>query len=215
MKEIFSKSKGQPKKRMAHVYDLCKTKKICEGGDEIDIIQDRRKDEVGHGGCGRHQPTIRRKGLDLMCEWKKVNEATQEKTLPLSAERALEILKHISDEDCIILGMDPRYARPEWMIVTCVPVPPLAVRPSIVMFHSSRCHDDLTFKLAEIVKANNDLQRSSETGVAPHIIEEKTRLLQFHVATMVDNDSPGLPRSLQKSGRPIKSIKARLKGKLI
>ncbi len=30
------KSKGQPRKRMAHIYDLCKGKHICEGGDEID-----------------------------------------------------------------------------------------------------------------------------------------------------------------------------------
>ena len=31
------KSKGQPRKRMTHVYDLCKGKNICEGGDEMDI----------------------------------------------------------------------------------------------------------------------------------------------------------------------------------
>ena len=37
IKEIVMKSKGQPRKRMAHMYDLCKGKKICEGGDEMDI----------------------------------------------------------------------------------------------------------------------------------------------------------------------------------
>ena len=38
-------------------------------------------------------------------------------------------------------------------------------------------------------------------------------MLQFHVATLTDNNMPGLPKAMQKSGRPLKSIKERLKGK--
>ena len=36
MKEILQKTKGQPRKRFAHLYDLCKAKNICEGGDEME-----------------------------------------------------------------------------------------------------------------------------------------------------------------------------------
>lgn len=32
----MSKTKGQPRKRLTHVYDLCKGRNICEGGDEMD-----------------------------------------------------------------------------------------------------------------------------------------------------------------------------------
>uniref|UniRef100_A0A0P5RZI3 DNA-directed RNA polymerase subunit n=1 Tax=Daphnia magna TaxID=35525 RepID=A0A0P5RZI3_9CRUS len=218
IKEVLVKSKGQPRKRMAHVYDLCKGKNICEGGDEIDIGKDEdiskeASKKVSHGGCGRYQPTIRRQGLEMTGEWKHVNEDSQEKKIVLTAERVWEIFKHISDEECAILGMDPKYARPDWMIVTCLPVPPLAVRPAVVMHGSARNQDDLTHKLADIVKANNELQRNEQSGAAAHIIAENIKMLQFHVATMVDNDSPGLPRAQQKSGRPIKSVKARLKGK--
>ena len=39
-------------------------------------------------------------------------------------------------------------------------MPPLAVRPAVVMFGSARNQDDLTHKLADIVKANNELQRN-------------------------------------------------------
>lgn len=91
-----------------------------------------------HGGCGRHQPQIRRSGLDLTAEWKEVNEDSQEKKIPLTAERVHEIFKRISDEECEILGMNPKHSRPDWMIVTVLPVPPLAVRPSIVMSGSAR-----------------------------------------------------------------------------
>lgn len=34
------KSKGQPRKRLAFVYDLCKGKNICEGGDEMDVAKE-------------------------------------------------------------------------------------------------------------------------------------------------------------------------------
>merc|ERR1719470_351271 len=40
IKEIVMKSKGQPRKRITHIYDLCKGKKICEGGDEMDTNPD-------------------------------------------------------------------------------------------------------------------------------------------------------------------------------
>ncbi|XP_031466403.1 DNA-directed RNA polymerase II subunit RPB1, partial [Phasianus colchicus] len=72
---------------------------------------------------------------------------------------------------------------------------------------------DLTHKLADIVKINNQLRRNEQNGAAAHVIAEDVKLLQFHVATMVDNELPGLPRAMQKSGRPLKSLKQRLKGK--
>jgi len=91
-----------------------------------------------HGGCGRYQPKIRKTGLELTAEWKHVNEDSQEKKIILSAERVLEIFKRISDEECGALGLDGKFARPDWMIVTVLPVPPLCVRPAVVMFGSAR-----------------------------------------------------------------------------
>ncbi len=56
----------------------------------------------------------------------------------LSAERVLEIFKNVSDEDCVVLGMDPKYSRPDWMLVQVLPVPPLSVRPAVIMHGSAR-----------------------------------------------------------------------------
>ncbi|XP_069180838.1 DNA-directed RNA polymerase II subunit RPB1-like [Procambarus clarkii] len=217
IREIVTKSKGQPRKRLQHVYNLCKGKMICEG-DEIDVNKDpddptMAKKGSGHGGCGRYQPNIKRVGLELVAEWKHVNEDTQDRKQILTAERVYEIFKHITDEECYLLGMDPKYARPDWMIMTVLPVPPLPVRPAVVMHGSARNQDDLTHKLADIIKANNELVRNEQAGAAAHIIVENLKMLQFHVATLTDNDMPGMPRALQKSGRPLKAIKARLKGK--
>lgn len=46
-----------------------------------------------------------------------------------------------------------------------------------------------------------------------HIVGEFSALLQFHLTTYFDNGIPGQPPALQRSGRPIKAISARLKGK--
>lgn len=59
---------------------------------------------------------------------------------------------------------------------------------------ASAWKDDLTHKLADIVKINNQLRRNEQSGAAAHVIAEDVKLLQFHVATMVDNELPGLPR---------------------
>ena len=165
------------------------------------------------GGCGRSQPKLRKVGLELNAEWKQAEDDSQEKKMTLSAERVYEIFRRISDEDCKLLGLDPKHARPDWMIIGILPVPPLPVRPSVVMHGTARSQDDLTHKLADIVKANNQLVRNEKNGSASHIIMEDIKMLQFHVATLVDNDLPGLPKAMQRSGRPLKSIKQRLKSK--
>ena len=85
----------------------------------------------------------------------------------------------------------------------------------LVMCHAvrdlCRCEDDLTHKLAEIVKANVKLRRQEDNGAPQHIIREFSQLLQFHITTYIDNTVPGQPVAAQRSGRPIKSISQRLK----
>ena len=56
----------------------------------------------------------------------------------LTAERAYEILRRISDEDCKVMGFNPKFAHPSWMILTVLPVPPPAVRPSVAVDSSGR-----------------------------------------------------------------------------
>jgi DNA-directed RNA polymerase II subunit RPB1 len=56
----------------------------------------------------------------------------------LSAATCYKILSQISDEDCRALGFDTRYTRPDWMLVSVLPVPPPPVRPSVMMDSSAR-----------------------------------------------------------------------------
>ena len=157
-------------------------------------------------------------GITFMAEFKTKKGADsdviapEESKMELSAERVHEILRRISDEDVRVLGLDPEFARPDWMVITAMPVPPPAVRPSVAM-DGGRSEDDCTHKLSEIVRANAKLKQQDELGAPAHILAEYTKLVQYHVITYMDNTIPGVPVSTQRSGRPIKSICQRLKGK--
>lgn len=98
------------------------------------------------------------------------------------------------------------------MIITVLAIPPPPVRPSIIM-GAKKNEDDLTVKLQDIVKVNEHLRRQEELAAPAHIIREFTNLLQVHVATYFNNEIPGIPTATQRSGRPLKSIAQRLKGK--
>ncbi|KAK9271224.1 hypothetical protein L1049_026814 [Liquidambar formosana] len=213
-----------PKHRLKKILDACKNKTKCEGGDEIEG-QGQDSDEPvkkTRGGCGAQQPKLTIEGMKMIAEYKiqrKKNDDTEQLPEPaerkqqLSAERVLSVLKRISDEDCTLLGLNPKYARPDWMILQVLPIPPPPVRPSVMMDTSSRSEDDLTHQLAMIIRHNENLRRQERNGAPAHIISEFGQLLQFHVATYFDNELPGQPRATQRSGRPIKSICSRLKAK--
>ncbi|MCY0883846.1 MAG: DNA-directed RNA polymerase subunit A', partial [Acidianus infernus] len=76
-----------------------------------------------------------------------------------------------------------------------------------------RAEDDLTHKLVDIVRINERLKESIDAGAPQLIVEDLWDLLQYHVATYFDNEIPGLPTSKHRSGRPLRTLAQRLKGK--
>ena len=131
----------------------------------------------------------------------------------LSAQKVHGIFKRISDVDCKTLGFDPKLARPDWLLITVLPVSPPAVRPFVLMDGMRASQDDITHKMYDIIKTNNALKRQEARGVPEHILSQLVELLQYHVTTMIDNEISGQPQAKQKSGKPIKSLRQRLVGK--
>ena len=163
-------------------------------------------------------------------------EASKVKTCPYCNEEQLEIkfekpseylengekltpteirdrFENIPDDDIRVIGMDPKNARPEWMILTVLPVPPVTVRPSITLESGQRSEDDLTHKLVDIIRINQRFQENREAGAPQLIIEDLWELLQYHVTTFFDNSVSGIPPARHRSGRPLKTLSQRLKGK--
>ncbi|KTW31322.1 DNA-directed RNA polymerase II subunit rpb1 [Pneumocystis jirovecii RU7] len=213
-KFLESQRYRDPKSRLIAVWNICKTKMICEIDQPVNDHYEA-KSMIGHGGCGNLQPIIRKDGLKLWATYKRPKDS--ESDLPdrrlLTPLEVYTVFKHISSEDMAKMGLNEEYARPDWMIITVLPVPPPSVRPSISVDGTCRGEDDLTHKLSDIIKANANVRRYEQEGAPMHVVSEYEQLLQFHVATYMDNDIAGQPQALQKTGRPLKSIRARLKGK--
>ncbi len=122
-------------------------------------------------------------------------------------------LERIPDDDLRLFGLNPAIARPEWMILTVLPIPPVTVRPSITLETGERSEDDLTHKLGDIVRINQRLFENINAGAPEIIIEDLWDLLQYHVTTFFDNEVPQLPPARHRSGQPLKTITERIKSK--
>ena len=124
-----------------------------------------------------------------------------------------EWFERIPDEDLELLDFAPSVARPEWMILQVLPVPPVDVRPSIILESGIRAEDDLTHKLVDIIRINQRLKENIDAGAPTLIIEDLSELLQYHVTTYFNNEVSGIPPARHRSGRTLKSLAQRLKGK--
>ncbi|OYT67671.1 MAG: DNA-directed RNA polymerase subunit A'/A'' [Candidatus Wolframiiraptor sp. EX4484-121] len=122
-------------------------------------------------------------------------------------------LERIKDEDLELIGIDPKVARPEWMVLTVLPVPPVYVRPSITLESGFRSEDDLTHKLVDILRVAQRLRENINAGSPSPVIAELADLLQYHVTTYLNNEVPGVAPATHRSGRPLKTLAQRLKGK--
>jgi DNA-directed RNA polymerase subunit A' len=140
-------------------------------------------------------------------------EEHPEGNIKLAPNEIRSRLERLTDQDAALMGLDPRLARPEWMALTVLPVPPSSARPSITLESGVRSEDDLTHKLVDIIRINERLKENIDAGAPQLIIEDLWELLQYHVTTYFDNETSGIPPARHRSGRPLRTIAQRLKGK--
>ena len=176
--------------------------------------------ECSQNGCGCLQPKLKKEGLaTIIAEWDNKQEETGDTSksgkmiMKLIPEIVLKIFKKISDEDINFMGFNSCWSRPEWMICQVLAVPPPAVRPSVKHDSQQRSEDDLSHIIINIIKANKTLQEKIQNKSNSNVIDDWTTVLQYYIATLVDNKIPGVAAVAQRSGRPLKTIKDRLNGK--
>lgn len=181
----------------------------------------KRCGEDTEDGCGTKQPTkIKKEGLaSIIAEWQNIDgiEDSAEKanllSVKLTPELVLKIFRRISDEDVSFMGFSPVWSRPDWMICQVLAVPPPAVRPSVKHDSQQRSEDDISHIIVNIIKHNKTLQERIAQNAPANQIDDWTTIVQYYIATLVDNNIPGVAAVAQRSGRPLKSIKERLNGK--
>ena len=164
--------------------------------------------------CGEAQGKI---ALDKPTTFKEKKEAKgqsgkDEGWRKLNPRDVREWLSGIPSDHLIFIGMD-KQNRPEWIVLKVLPVPPITVRPSITLDSGDRSEDDLTHKLVDVLRINQRLRENRDSGAPQLIVEDLWELLQYHVTTYFDNQTSGIPPARHRSGRTLKTLTQRLKGK--
>ena len=172
-----------------------------------DQIIEKAKKEKTCPHCGKSQYDMIFTKPTIFIE---KTELGENRLLPITIR---ERFSHMIDDDLKLLGYDPTTARPEWFILQVLPVPPVTVRPSIILETGIRSEDDLTHKLVDIIRVNQRLKESKDAGTPPLIVQDLVDLLQYHTTTYFDNEVSGIPQAHHRSGRPLKTLTQRLKGK--
>ncbi|ORY11690.1 DNA-directed RNA polymerase III subunit RPC1 [Clohesyomyces aquaticus] len=183
---------GHPLKIVHNRYDAynrstAKTKKPPPGKEEFDESFEAVR--VAHPDMDRH---IKKAADDMH---------------PL---RVLNLFKKISPPDCELLGMIPEDARPEMLIWEYVPVPPVALRPSVKQ-ESGTTEDDLTNKIGDIAHVSSIIKAGLERGFPLQTIMEQWDFMQLQIAMYINSDAPGLQQ--QGLTKHMRGFCQRLKGK--
>jgi DNA-directed RNA polymerase II subunit RPB1 len=185
------------KRRLDAFHELLRAKKKCDY-------------------CQGHQPKYTKTDLHLVADFPDETGVTigGDSKQSLSGETVVKIFRLIREDDIRLLGLDVHHARPDWLLVQVLPVPPLHVRPSVQMGGGTQSsEDDLTHQLVNVVKCNLSLQQAVTNGEPAVVVEQFELALQHNVAAFMDNETRGVPQITQRSGRPLKTITQRLKGK--
>ena len=151
---------------------------------------------------------------------KKQNKITLEKPTTIYEDETklspIEIrarLERIPDDQLELFGINAKFARPEWMVLTVLAIPPVTIRPSITLESGERSEDDLTHKLGDVVRINQRLFENINAGAPEIIIEDLWDLLQYHVTTYFDNEVTQIPPARHRGGQLLKTITSRIKSK--
>ena len=143
--------------------------------------------------------------LDLKKEQQKLRESLKEIKSKVTEERTIKRLKLI--ESFINSGN-----KPEWMILTSVPVIPPELRPLVPLDGGRFATSDLNDLYRRVINRNNRLKRLLDLKAPDIIVRNEKRMLQESVDALFDNGRRG--RVITGTGkRPLKSLAEMLKGK--
>lgn len=99
-----------------------------------------------------------------------------------------------------VLNMNKFGSRPVNLLMTHIIVPPISLRPSVAVTPTLKNEDDLTNQIKMIVRCNYELQQRHKNGDDIYQIQSSWYKLQGLVAQFINNDTPGIPFDLKKSG---------------
>ena len=173
--------------------------------EELIKAQEEYGEDSFEAGIGAE--TIRKilLNLDLKAERDKLRSILKEVKSKVAEERTIKRLKLI--ESFISSGN-----KPEWMILTSIPVIPPELRPLVPLDGGRFATSDLNDLYRRVINRNNRLKRLIDLKAPDIIVRNEKRMLQESVDALFDNGRRG--RVITGTGkRPLKSLAEMLKGK--
>ena len=144
------------------------------------------------------------KAIDL----EKESEELKSELKDSSGQKRARIVKRLEVVEAFRLSGN----RPEWMVLTVIPVIPPDIRPMVQLDGGRFATSDLNDLYRRIINRNNRLARLLELGAPEIIIRNEKRMLQEAVDALIDNGRRGRPVT-GPGNRALKSLSDMLKGK--
>ncbi|MEW6008031.1 MAG: DNA-directed RNA polymerase subunit beta' [Candidatus Omnitrophota bacterium] len=145
------------------------------------------------------------KELDLEAFSRKLRKQAEDSKDGTGSRRIVKILKIIDD-------FHKSGNKPEWMVLTVLPVIPPDLRPLVPLDGGRFATSDLNDLYRRVINRNNRLKKLLELNAPDIIVRNEKRMLQEAVDALLDNGRHGRP-VLGSNNRPLKSLSDMLKGK--
>jgi len=166
----------------------------------------RRFGDVFEAGTGGEAIRKILAGIDLrkfLTETKKQLAAVADPTKKIKLLRRLKLLN----------AMVKNQLRPEWMVLTTLPVLPPDLRPMVALDGGRYATSDLNDLYRRVINRNNRLKKLMELKAPAIITVNEKRMLQEAVDALIDNSSRLGSQQLSSRRRPLRSLADMLKGK--
>ena len=189
---------------------------VLDGGDtalsykqilsekEFREAEEQYGDSAFRAGMGAEAVLELLKNIDL----EKESAEMQEELENASGQKRAKLIKRLE----VVESFRKSGNRPEWMILTVVPVIPPDIRPMVQLDGGRFATSDLNDLYRRIINRNNRLARLLTLGAPDIIVRNEKRMLQEAVDALIDNGRRGRPVT-GPGNRALKSLSDMLKGK--
>lgn len=144
--------------------------------------------------------------MDLEKIEEEIKKTLEQSADPTKKTRLLRRLK-------LVTSLRRNNIRPEWMILTVLPVLPPDLRPMVALDGGRYATSDLNDLYRRVINRNNRLKKLMELGAPEIIITNEKRMLQEAVDALIDNSARFTNQQLSAQHRPLRSLADLLKGK--
>ena len=138
----------------------------------------------------------------------KLSKELREELEHANGQKRVRLLKRL---ECVESFLESNQ-RPEWMVMTVIPVIPPDLRPLLQLDGGRFATSDLNDLYRRVINRNNRLKRLLELGAPDIIVRNEKRMLQEAVDALIDNGRRGRPVT-GANNRALKSLSDMLKGK--